>query len=149
MKDLRISAIKEGTVIDHIPASSAFKVVEILELANHKGIVSVATNLKSKSLGKKGIVKVGGRELTKKEVDEISIVAPKATINIIKNFEVTKKSQVEIPDEFHDIIKCGNPNCITREEQIKTLFHVLDKSPLKVICHHCERVMAAKDITLL
>lgn len=148
-KELRISAIREGTVIDHIPAQATFKVLDILNLKEHKGIVSFATNLKSKSLGKKGIVKVGGRELTKKEVDKISIVAPKATINIIKNYEVIKKSKVEIPEEFYNIIKCSNPNCITNNEKVKTLFHVINKAPLQVNCHHCERVMESNEITLI
>lgn len=148
-KELRISAIREGTVIDHIPAQATFIVVDILNLKEHKGIVSVATNLNSKALGVKGIVKVGGRELTKKDVDKIAIVAPKATINIIKNYEVVKKSKVEIPEEFYNIIKCSNPQCITNNEQIKTLFHVINKAPLQVICHHCERVMDTKDITLI
>lgn len=148
-KELRISAIREGTVIDHIPAQVIFMVVDILNLKEHKGIVSVATNLNSKALGVKGIVKVGGRELTKKEVDKIAIVAPKATINIIKDYEVVKKSNVDTPEEFYNIIKCSNPQCITNNEQIKTLFRVINKAPLQVICNHCERVMEAKDITLI
>ena len=97
-KELKISAIRHGTVIDHIPAKSTFDVVNILGLREHRGVISVAGNLKSKKLGRKGIVKVGGRELTKKEVDEISIVAPNASINIIENYNVKRKSKVEVPD---------------------------------------------------
>ncbi|MBW2975328.1 aspartate carbamoyltransferase regulatory subunit [Candidatus Woesearchaeota archaeon] len=148
-KELRISAIKEGTVIDHIPAQATFKVVEILNLAKNKDIVSVATNLKSKALEKKGIVKVGGKELTKKEVDEIAIVAPQATINIIKDYDVIKKSNVELPAEFDNIIRCSNPVCITNNEKVKTLFHVVNKAPLEIKCHHCERVMGVDDIILI
>ena len=87
-KELKISAIEEGTVIDHIPTDATFKVFEILDLENHKGIVSIATNLASKSIGKKGIVKVGGKSLTQEEVNKIAIVAPDATVNLIKSFEV-------------------------------------------------------------
>lgn len=148
-KELRISAIREGTVIDHIPSQAAFHVVDILSLKDHQGTVSVATNLKSKTMGLKGIVKIGGKELTKKEVDKISIVAPKATINIIKNYDVIKKSQVDLPGEFYNIIKCSNPDCITNIEKVKTLFRVIKKSPLQVSCHHCERVMDATNITLI
>ncbi|MEA2036773.1 MAG: aspartate carbamoyltransferase regulatory subunit [Nanoarchaeota archaeon] len=148
-KELKVSAIRQGTVIDHIPAKAAFDVVEILRLKQHKGVVSVATNLQSKSLGKKGIVKVGGRELTKREVDEITIVAPTASINIIENYEVKKKSRVEIPEKFNNIIKCSNPSCVTNNEKVKTSFSVLAKEPLKVICGHCERVMGTEDIELI
>ncbi|MBW2989186.1 aspartate carbamoyltransferase regulatory subunit [Candidatus Woesearchaeota archaeon] len=148
-KELRISAIREGTVIDHIPAKEVFKVVDILNLAEHKGIISVASNLRSKALGKKGIVKVGGKELTKKEVDEISIAAPDATINIIKGYEVIRKSNVELPEDFDNIIRCSNPSCITNHEKVKTLFHVVSKKPLQVVCHHCERMMENDKISLI
>jgi len=148
-KKLRISAIREGTVIDHLPSESTFKVVDILNLREHDGIVTVAMNLKSKALGTKGIVKVGGRELTKKEVDQIAIVAPKATINIIKDYDVIKKSSVELPKELDHIIKCSNPNCITNVQKTATLFYVKSRSPLRVLCHHCERVMESKDISLI
>src|SRR3989338_64028 len=95
-KELKISAIEEGTVIDHIPTDAAFKVVEILDLENHKGVVSIATNLQSKSIGKKGIVKVGGKGLTQEEVNKIAIVAPEATVNIIKNYDVKEKIKVNV-----------------------------------------------------
>src|SRR3989338_7610923 len=81
-KELSISAIKEGTAIDHIPADATFKVAEILHLDNHNGTVSIAANLQSKSMGKKGIIKVEGKFLTQDEVNKIAIVAPDATVNI-------------------------------------------------------------------
>jgi len=147
-KELRVSAIREGTVIDHIPANKVFEVVDILKLREHDNIVSVATNLKSKKLGKKGIIKIGGRELTKKEVNEIAIIAPAATINIIRNYEVKNKSKVELPNRFENIIKCSNPKCITNNEEVKTLFYLITKKPLKVKCHYCERVIEGNEIKL-
>ena len=90
-KELKISAIEEGTVIDHIPTDATFKVVDILDLENHNGIVSIATNLQSKSIGKKGIVKVGGKSLTQEEVNKIAIVAPDATVNLIKIMKSRKR----------------------------------------------------------
>jgi len=148
-KELKVPAIKEGTVIDHIPSRVTFKVMRILDLREFNHTVSVAINLKSKTLGKKGIIKVSNRFLTEDEVNKIAILAPNATVNIIKNYEVKEKIKVSLPDEIHNIIKCSNPNCITNNEKVKTLFHVLNKSPLQVICHHCERVMESKDITLI
>ncbi len=148
-RELKVPAIKEGTVIDHIPSRVTFKVMRILDLREFNHTVSVAINLKSKALGKKGIIKVGNRFLTQDEVNKIAILAPNATVNIIKNYEVKEKIKVEIPEEFINIIKCSNPNCITNNEKIKTLFHVINKAPLQVICHHCERVMEANEITLI
>ena len=117
-KELKISAIKEGTAIDHVPSDAAFKVAEILNLSDEDNVISVATNLKSKRSGKKGIIKVGKKILTKEEVDKISIIAPNATVNLIENYDVKKKIQVSIPETFVKIIKCSNPNCITGDKSV-------------------------------
>ncbi|MBS3102795.1 aspartate carbamoyltransferase regulatory subunit [Candidatus Woesearchaeota archaeon] len=148
-KEQSVSAIKEGTVIDHIPSDSTFKVVEILNLEGHRNIISIGTNLESKRMGKKGIVKVGGKSLTKEEVDKIALVAPNATVNIIKDYDVRKKLHVAVPDELENIIKCSNPNCITNNEKTDTKFYVVKKEPLKVKCHYCERLMEKEDIKLV
>ena len=148
-KELKISAIGEGTVIDHIPTDATFKVVEILDLENHKGVVSIATNLQSKSIGKKGIVKVGGKSLTQNEVNKIAIVAPEATVNIIKNYDVKEKIKVKTPDVIDNVVKCSNPVCITNNEQVPTKFYVVKKDPLKIRCHYCERSMGKEDIEII
>jgi len=148
-KELKIPAIKEGTVIDHIPSRETFKVMRILDLREFNQMISVALNLKSKALGKKGIIKVRNRFLTQDEVNKIAILAPHATVNIIKDYDVKEKINVDIPEEIHSIIKCSNPKCITNNEKVKTSFSTLSKSPLHVLCNHCERVMESKDITLI
>ena len=147
--ELKISAIEEGTVIDHIPTDAIFKVAEILHLDKHAGVVSIATNLQSKRIGKKGIIKVGGKSLTQEEVNKIAVVAPDATVNIIKNFRVKEKIKVKAPDVVENVIKCSNPVCITNNEQIATKFYVVKKDPLKVKCHYCERIMAKEDIEIV
>ncbi|MEK6984334.1 MAG: aspartate carbamoyltransferase regulatory subunit [Nanoarchaeota archaeon] len=148
-KELKISAIQEGTVIDHIPTDATFKVAEILDLENHKGIVSIATNLQSKSIGKKGIVKVGGKSLTQSEVNKIAIVAPDATVNIIQNYDVKEKIKVKTPDIIDNVVKCFNPVCITNNEQVATRFYVVKKDPLKIKCHYCERIMGKGDLEIV
>ena len=148
-RELNISAIDEGTVIDHIPTDATFKVVEILDLENHKGIVSIATNLQSKRIGKKGIVKVGGKSLTQDEVNKIAIVAPDATVNIIKNYNVREKIKVKTPEIIDNVVKCSNPVCITNNEQVPTKFYVAKKEPLKIKCHYCERSMGKEDIEII
>ena len=148
-KELSVSAIKEGTVIDHIPTDSTFKVAEILKLEGHRNMISIATNLHSKRMGKKGIVKVGGKSLTKEEVDKIALIAPNATVNIIQDYEVKKKLKVSVPDKLENIIKCSNPNCITNNEKTDTKFYVVKKDPIKVKCYYCERIMEKEDIKLV
>ena len=148
-RELKISAIEEGTVIDHIPTDATFKVVEILDLENHSGIVSIATNLQSKRIGKKGIIKVGGKSLTQEEVNKIAIVAPDATVNLIKNYEVKEKVKVKTPDVIDNVVKCSNPVCITNNEQVATRFYVVKKDPLKIKCHYCERSMGKEGIKII
>lgn len=148
-KELSVSAIKEGTVIDHIPSKSTFKVVEILKLEGYRNVMSIATNLHSNSVGKKGIVKVGGKSLTQEEVDKIALIAPNATVNLIKDYEVKKKLRVTIPNKLENIIKCSNPNCITNNEKTDTKFQIVIKDPIKVKCDYCERVMEKEDIKLV
>ena len=148
-RELKIGAIEEGTVIDHIPTDATFKVAEILDLENQKGVVSIATNLQSKSIGKKGIVKVGGKSLTQDEVNKIAIVAPDATVNIIKNYGVKEKIKVKTPEIIDNVVKCSNPVCITNNEQVPTKFYVAKKDPLKIKCHYCERSMGKEDIGII
>jgi aspartate carbamoyltransferase regulatory subunit len=148
-KEVSISAIKDGTVIDHIPSDAAFEVAEILNLNGIRSVVSVATNLASKKMGKKGIIKIGDKNLTKEEVDKIAIIAPDATVNIITNYEVRQKIKVSLPQTINKIVKCSNPNCITNNEKVMTKFSVIGKNPLKVRCNYCERDMGKEDITLV
>ena len=140
MKKLIIPPIKNGTVIDHITAGHSVKVLRILGIPQeHSSIVSVAINAKSK-LGKKDIVKVENRELAKEEVDKIALIAPKATINIIRDYSVAEKHRVELPDELVGITCCSNPTCISNyKEPVPSRFNVLSKDPPRIKCYYCER----------
>ena len=148
-KQLSISAIVDGTVIDHIPTDATFKVVEILRLQNHNDIVSIATNLKSSILGKKGIVKVANKFLTEAEVNKIAVVAPDATVNIIKSYNVKQKIKVKVPQLIEEVIKCSNPVCITNSEKVKTKFYTVQNNPLRIKCHYCERIIKKEDIDIV
>lgn len=140
MKPMKIPKIKNGTVIDHIPAGNALKVLRILGIPEKtSSIVSVAMNVKSR-IGKKDIVKVENRELAREEVDKIALIAPKATINIIRDYEVVEKHQVELPDELIGIVRCSNPTCISNtREPIESRFKVISRDPPRIICYYCER----------
>ena len=139
-KELKIPRIKDGTVIDHITAGNAVKVLHILGIPmSTSSVVSVAMNVKSK-LGKKDIVKVENRELDPQEVDKIALIAPKATINIIRDYEVAKKHKVELPDEIIGIVSCSNPTCVSNaKEPVKSRFKVINKDPPRIKCYYCER----------
>ena len=139
-KELKIPRIKDGTVIDHITAGNAVKVLHILGIPKStSSTVSVAMNVKSK-LGKKDIVKVENRELDPHEVNKIALIAPKATINFIRDYEVAKKHKVKLPNEIIGIVSCSNPTCVSNaKEPVKSRFKVISKDPPQIKCYYCER----------
>jgi aspartate carbamoyltransferase regulatory subunit len=137
---LQVSAIKDGTVIDHIPAERLFDVINILGLFNIQEMITFGTNLDSKQLGKKGIIKVANRFFQGDEIDKIALIAPHAKLNIIKDYRVIEKRVVEIPAEITNIAKCFNPKCITNNEKIKTRFAVISENPIELKCRYCEKI---------
>ena len=104
-KELKVSAIKNGTVLDHIPASQLFKVISILGLKDCANQVTFGMNLESQRLGKKAIIKVADRYFEETEINKVALVAPDAKINIIKDFEVIEKKVLRVPDEISGIVK--------------------------------------------
>lgn len=148
MKQLEVSAIRNGTVIDQIDSKSTFIVADILKIQKEKQVVLVGINLSSSRLNKKGIIKIAGKSLTQAEVNKIALVAPDATVNIIKDYEVVRKIKVQLPDVIEDIVKCLNPNCVSNNQPVNNKTHVVNKNPVKLKCHYCERLMSVKDIEL-
>ena len=140
MKPMKIPRIKNGTVIDHITAGNAIKVLHILNIPQQQGsIVSVAINVKSQ-MGKKDIVKIENREIARQEVDKIALIAPKATINIIRDYKVAEKHKVILPNELVGIATCSNPTCISNGgEPVQSRFIVVDKEKPRIRCYYCER----------
>lgn len=139
-KELVVSAIKDGTVIDHIPAKSLFKVISILDLNKIETPITIGSNLESKKFGKKGIIKISDKFPNANDLDKIALFAPEAKINIIRNYNVVEKKVVQLPDHIEGIVKCMNPKCITNFEQVKTKFEVFDKKNVALKCKYCEKI---------
>ena len=145
---LLVSKIKDGTVIDHITGGHALDVVKILGITGRtNGIVLTAMHEPSEQLGTKDIVKVEGRELKQEEVDKIALLAPHASINIIRDYKVIDKKRVKLPDIIRGTVKCGNPACISNSnEPIQPKFYVKFQEPLMIKCHYCSYIMEEKEI---
>jgi len=148
-KELQVKALKNGTVIDHIPSDKLFKVVSLLQLDSVRNQITIGNNLNSKRMGKKGIIKISERYYKEEEISRIALIAPTAKINVIRNFEVVEKMILNIPDHFTGIVKCPNPKCITNNEPMKTRFEVIKKEPIVLKCPYCEREIQQEDIQLL
>jgi len=145
---LRVSKIKNGTVIDHITGGHALDVVKILGIAERRSsVVSIGMNVPSKSLGRKDIVKIEGRGIAASEADKIALLAPRATINIIKDYKVVEKKRVKLPDNIKGIVKCDNPACVSNSnEPVESQFLVEKAEPLRLKCHYCGHVMEKTDV---
>ena len=146
--ELVVQALKNGTVIDHIPADKLFKVFAILQLDALPNQITIGNNLDSHKLGKEGIIKISDKFFEQQEVNKIALIAPNAKINIIKNYEVVEKVELAIPDEIIDIMQCINPMCITNKENVPTHFYFIDKKKRLAQCHYCERIIKEEDLTL-
>jgi aspartate carbamoyltransferase regulatory subunit len=138
--ELRVSKIRDGTVIDHVEGGQALNVLAILGIDGSEGFgVSVGMNVPSDRLGRKDIVKVEGRELSQSEVDVLSLIAPEATINIVRDFEVVEKNRVTRPDSVTGVLSCPNRNCITNAgEPVETRFDVVADG---VRCDYCSTIL--------
>lgn len=147
----KVFKIKEGVVIDHIPSGKALQVVNVLGLLKNlgEGMITLGMNLESRKMGKKDIVKIEKKELTRDELNKIALIAPNASVNIIKDEVVAEKVQIKIPERFVKLIKCPNPNCITRNYDMKSVFTTESREPLKVKCHYCERVFDREEVELV
>lgn len=150
-KELVVSAIENGTVIDHIPSNKVFQVLRILNFESATQQILFGVNLDSKKYGKKGIVKVQDKFFATDEINKIALVAPSATIIVIKNFDVVEKYQVSIPKSIVGITKCFNPKCITNFEQVTTKFEVnlSENNEVQLVCHYCEKITKKEHIHFL
>lgn len=143
MKELKVQPIRNGTVIDHITGGMAITVLRILGIPRKASTstVTAAMNVPSHD-GRKDIVKIEDRELDAAEVNKISLIAPNATINIIREYEVARKEHVSLPDKVKGLVKCPNPNCVTNHEPIKSQFVVVQRDPVRLRCAYCDREVA-------
>ncbi len=147
-RELKVSKIKDGTVIDHIRGGYALDVVKILGITGkEKKVMTIAINVPSKRFGVKDIVKIEGKGLNSQEVNRIALVAPHASINIICNYTVVEKLEVKLPKAIEGIIKCVNPCCISNsDEPVLSKFYVTSEEPLMLKCHFCGVILEQADI---
>lgn len=148
-KKLKVAALKDGTVIDHIPSDKLFKVVKILHIDTSTNQITLANNLESKKIGSKGLVKIADRALAETETNKLALICPNAKINIIRDYEVVEKRPLVLPNEIREIVQCGNPNCITNHQPVKTRFFVLkDGNPVRLKCRYCEREIKIEEVKI-
>ncbi|MDR2840690.1 MAG: aspartate carbamoyltransferase regulatory subunit [Paludibacter sp.] len=148
-KELKVAALCNGTVIDHLPSEQVFNVVSILKLETSLHQIFIGNNLDSKQLGTKGIIKISDKFLREDEINKIALIAPGAKINIIKDYQVVEKRQPKLPDDIHEIVRCVNPKCITNNQPVTTHFQVINNDDhILLKCHYCEREIQSNNVKL-
>ncbi|MDP4239452.1 MAG: aspartate carbamoyltransferase regulatory subunit [Bacteroidota bacterium] len=148
-KKLKVAALCNGTVIDHIPSDKLFKVVSILHLESSLNQITLANNLESAKIGSKGLIKISDRAFAEDETNKIALIAPNAKINIIRDYLVVEKRPLSLPAEIREIVQCANPNCITNHQPVTTRFHVLNNDgDIMLKCHYCEREVKRDDVKI-
>lgn len=134
---MKIDPIQNGVVIDHITAGKGMLLYELLHLESLDASIALIKNVASKRVGKKDIIKIDADISV--DLDVIGYVDPGATINYIKDGNLVKKCNIDLPEQLVDVIKCKNPRCITSTEQeLKHIFKLTDKEQKVYRCIYCE-----------
>ena len=133
-KELVVSALENGTVLDHIPAENVYKALDILNLKGIENQITIGINLTSKFF-------------EDEELNRLALIAPKATVNVIRDFKVVEKKKIVMPEEIHGVAKCRNPKCVTNHQPVKTWFKTIDNgNEISLLCHYCEKITGQKHI---
>ena len=141
--ELMVRRIKEGTVIDHIDEGKGIQVLNALRIDGKDGsLITIALNVPSGKFKKKDIIKVENKFLKDDDTNKLAVIAPKATINMIKDYKLVEKRRVSLPNEIDRIFRCSNPDCVTNStEHIESIMDVIDKEGRVLKCRYCSRVL--------
>ena len=148
-EEMLVAAIRNGIVIDHIPPTKLFKVATLLQLDDLDKRITIGNNLRSQSHGSKGVIKIEDKTFDEEELNRIALIAPNVRLNIIRDYEVVEKRQVEVPHDIVGLVRCPNPKCITNNEPMQTRFRVIDVELCTLRCDYCERKLSNERIELL
>ena len=146
--ELRVPAICNGSVIDHIPADQVMQVVSLLALDTCSYPLTIGMNFCSKKLGKKGLIKVENKHFTPQEVEMLALVSSDIVINVIQNYQVVSKIQAKLPEQVVGIVQCPNPKCISNNEPMRSKFHVTNSAAGTLRCCYCNRNITANNIII-
>ena len=146
--DLMVRRIKEGTVIDHIDEGKGLQVLNALRIDGKDGsLITIALNVPSGKFKKKDIIKVENKFLKDDDTNKLAVIAPSATINMIKEYKLVEKRRVALPNEIDRIFRCSNPDCITNSaEHIESVMDLIDKESMILKCRYCARILDVNEI---
>ena len=144
-----VAALKNGTVIDHIPSDKVFDVVNLLGLTKIETPITIGANLSSHKMTSKGIIKISDKFLTTDECRRLSVVAPNIVMSTIRDYSVVDKKTIKLPDTIRGTVRCGNPKCITNHEPMETVFDVVNREKCILRCRYCNKDVSQEEIKLV
>jgi aspartate carbamoyltransferase regulatory subunit len=145
---LKVEAIKTGTVIDHIPVNIGIKVLKLFDMHNSTERVTIGLNLPSSAMGEKDLLKIENIFITQEQASKLVLYAPHATVNQIEDYKVVKKLALKLPDQINNVFECPNTNCITHNEPVESSFKIYEnKEDIRLKCKYCEKVFAREIVT--
>lgn len=141
MRELKVTPIRNGTVIDHLPSGSALRICQVLGIPRpgSASTVSVVINVPSDRMGLKDILKVEDRDLPPEDLDRLAVLAPEATVNTIRDYHVADKTRPELPDRVTSVVACPSSACITNDnEPVAPEFEVHQNGEgIELTCAYC------------
>ena len=151
-REMLVSKIDTGTVIDKIPGGLSITILRVLNIREDvTDTVAVAIRVKSTSLGVKDIIKMTNRFLTEDDFQKIWLISPEAVVSTIHDYKVSEKfvlSDKITSDEIVGVLKCENPSCATNfNEPVSGRFTLMRRDPMLIRCKYCDRVMLESNIT--
>ena len=144
----QVTALRNGTVVDHLNAGMALKALQMLGVPKD-GAALLGIHLESAKMGRKDILKLENVELGPTDIARLAVFGPHATVSVIRDYQVLSKVHVELPDVITGILRCPNPNCVTNHERIATGFDVESRASVRVRCRYCERRILESEFTLI
>jgi len=137
-KELNVSSLSEGFVLDHIEAGRSMDIYKYLNLGDLDCCVAIIKNAKSNQMGKKDIIKIEC-PIDNIDLDILGFIDHNITINIIQKDKIVDKKRLELPKQITNVIRCKNPRCITSiEQELNHTFVLTDEDAKEYRCKYCE-----------
>ena len=134
---MEVTSIRNGIIIDHVPAGTALKVLQYLNIDPTSTKLALIMNTDSRQYGSKDIIKI--EDAGDLNLDVLGFIARQATIDIVRGGKIVRKEKPNLPEHMVNVIKCKNPRCVTTTERgIDQMFHLVHSERQEYRCDYCD-----------
>ena len=134
---MEVTSIRNGIIIDHVPAGTALKVLQYLRIDPTSTKLALIMNTDSKQYGSKDIIKI--EDAGDLNLDVLGFIARQATIDIVRGGKIVRKEKPNLPEHMVNVITCKNPRCVTTTERgIDQMFHLVHSERQDYRCDYCD-----------